>query len=115
MKVKESSASKRILLAGLSALVLAALTARAADAQLDSWFTTSSGKLARLYTTDADKTSGNAVTTWSRGSTTQTLPAYCGVHEVDYSSSWLYLRTSGLAQRSEERRVGKECRSGRSR
>ena len=61
---------------------------RAADAQLDSWFTTYSGKYARLYTTDADKTSGNAVTTWSRGSTTQTLPAYCGV-------STTYLRYLG--------------------
>ncbi|MSU57094.1 MAG: YHYH protein [Pedosphaera sp.] len=76
--------------------ILFVATARAADPQLDSWFTTASGQYARLYATDADKSSGNAVTTWSRGTLSQSTPAYCGVHEVYYSASWVYLRTSGL-------------------
>jgi len=68
-----------------------------ADPQIDSWMTTYSGKYARLYLTDADKTSGNAVSTWSRGSISQTIPAYCGIYFVGYSSSWIYIRSSGLA------------------
>src|SRR5689334_2458417 len=68
-----------------------------ADPQIDSWFTTDSGKYARLYLTDADKSSGNAVSTWSRGSISQTIPAYCGVYFVGYSTGWVYIRTTGLA------------------
>jgi len=64
---------------------------------VDSWLTTYSGKYARLYATDADKTSGNAVSTWSRGTISQTVPAYCGIYFVGYSASWLYIRSSGLA------------------
>src|SRR5690349_20386937 len=44
-----------------------AFPALAYDPQIDSWFTTYSGKYARIYATDADKASGNAVSTWSRG------------------------------------------------
>src|SRR6266478_9374677 len=68
-----------------------------ADPLIDSWFTTYSGKYARLYATDADKTSGTAVSTWSRGSISQTVPAYCGIYFVGYSASWVYIRSSGLA------------------
>jgi hypothetical protein len=80
-------------------VVAASLIARhvnAADAQLDSWLITYSGQYARLYATDADKASGNSVTTWSRGSLSQSTPAYVGVHEIDYSASWVYIRSSGL-------------------
>src|SRR4051794_40000686 len=80
-------------------VLVAALSARhvnAADAQLDSWLTTYSGQYARLYATDADKASGNAVTTWSRGTLTQSTPAYAGVHEIDYSATSVYIRSSGL-------------------
>src|SRR5437762_8477400 len=70
--------------------------ALAADPQLDSWFTKYSAKYARLYATTADLNSGNAVTTWSRGSLSQNLPAYCGVQEVYSSSSWVYIRSTGL-------------------
>src|ERR1043166_2089998 len=73
------------------------LPAHAYDPQIDSWFTTYSGKYARIYATDADKTSGNAVSTWSRGSVSQSIPAYCGVYMVAYSSSWVYFRSTGLA------------------
>ena len=87
---------KKIFRLSLIPFALATLTARAGDAQLDSWFTTCSGQYARLYATDADKNSGNAITTWSRGTLSQSTPAYCGIHEVSYSASWVYLRTSGL-------------------
>src|SRR5437667_11241961 len=80
----------------ISALVSLASSAHA-DPLIDSWFTTYSGKYARIYATDADKTSGNAVSTWSRGSISQTIPAYCGIYFVGYSASWVYIRSSGLA------------------
>ena len=43
----------------------------AADPYVDSWFTANSGKYARIYTTDANKTAGTSVTTWSNGTQTQ--------------------------------------------
>src|SRR5205823_3858274 len=69
----------------------------ASDPQIDSWFTTYSGKYARIYATDADKNSGNAVSTWSRGSINQSIPAYCGIYLVAYSPTWVYFRSTGLA------------------
>src|SRR5256885_6963376 len=77
-------------------LVFSSLGAQA-DPLVDSWLTTYSGKYARVYLTDADKTSGNAVSTWSRGSISQTIPAYCGIYFVGYSGSWVYIRSTGLA------------------
>src|SRR3954470_19195656 len=68
-----------------------------ADAQLDSWFTRDSGRYARIYQTTADQTSGNGVTTWSRGSGVQSVAVYAGVHDVSYSANWVYIHTSGLA------------------
>src|SRR5437899_2735984 len=68
-----------------------------ADPLIDCWLTTYSGEYARLYLTDADKSSGNAVSTWSRNSISQTIPAYCGIYFVGYSGSWVYIRSSGLA------------------
>jgi hypothetical protein len=67
------------------------------DPLIDSWLTTYSGKYARIYATDSDKNSGNAVSTWSRNSISQTIPAYCGIYFVGYSGSWVYIRSSGLA------------------
>src|SRR6266571_1375338 len=37
-----------------------AFNALASDPQVDSWLTTYSGRYARIYATDADKSSGNA-------------------------------------------------------
>lgn len=68
----------------------------AADPRTNSWFTTYSGKYARIYTTDANKTNGVAVTTWSNGGTVQSTPAYSGIQEVYSSSNWVYIRSSGL-------------------
>ena len=86
-----------------SALVLAAwlcsllpLAAQAQAPLITSWFTRDSGKYARIYGTDADKTVGNAVATWSNGTQTQSLPAYCGIQEVSYSANWVYVRSTGL-------------------
>ncbi len=82
----------------LPAGLLFALTMnlRAADPLVDSWFTAYSGKYARIYTTDANKTNGVAVSTWSNGSQTQSLPAYAGVQEIYSSSNWVYIRSTGL-------------------
>ncbi len=68
-----------------------------ADPQLTSWFTANSGKYARLYQSTANETAGTTSTTWSRGSGTQTNPAYADVSEINYSASWIYVRTTGLA------------------
>ena len=68
----------------------------AADPRLDSWFTERSGQYARMYLTDAARLGGNAATTWSRGSISQALPAYCGVYEAASSANWAYVRTTGL-------------------
>lgn len=68
-----------------------------AEPLLTSWFTTYSGKYARIYTNDANKLAGTAVTTWSNGRLTQALPAYCGVQQISHSPSWVYVSTTGLA------------------
>ena len=67
-----------------------------ADPQLSSWFTTYSGKYARIYTNDAAKTAGSAVTTWTNGSQVQSQPAYCGIQQIDYDTGWVYVTTTGL-------------------
>ena len=71
-------------------------TLRAADPRTDSWFTTYSAKYARIYTTDANKSSDTSVTTWSNGTQTQSSPAYAGVQEIYSSASWVYIRSTGL-------------------
>src|SRR6478736_4490187 len=81
----------RIIFPGL--LTLVAIACQASDPRIDSWFTTYSGKYARIYATDADKTSGNAVSTWSRGTINQSIPARCGVYFVGNSTSWVYIRS----------------------
>ena len=68
-----------------------------ADPLLDSWFTATSDQYARLYPTTAAETSMSSVTTWSRGSGTQSTPVYSGLREVSSSSSWVYIRSTGLA------------------
>ena len=78
----------------ITAALFCALTARAADPMLTSWFTANSGKYARVYTSTANRTAGISATTWTSG---QTSPTYAGVHEIQSSTSWVYLRNSGLA------------------
>src|SRR5258708_5861455 len=85
----------RIGFAALALLGYAVTGTLHADPQLTSWFTTYSGRYARIYTSDTAKTNGVSVTTWTN-STIQALPTYCGVQEVDSSSSWVYIRSTGL-------------------
>jgi hypothetical protein len=77
----------------LSFVLVALESALHADPQLSSWFTEASTKYARIYKTTADRTTGTSSATW----TGQTLPTYAGVHEINYSSTWVYIRNSGLA------------------
>ena len=78
----------------LAAGVLLGGTLHAADPRTNSWLTSYSAKYARIYTTDANKSSGTSVTTWSNGTQTQSLPAYAGVQELYSSPSWVYLRST---------------------
>lgn len=64
---------------------------------ITSWHTANSGQYARIYPTLADQTAQSSVTTWSRGQGTQSTPAYSDVHQVDYSASWVYVHSTGLA------------------
>ncbi len=79
--------------------LLAALTPAHADPQLTSWFTANSGKYARIYQSTANETTGitASLTTWSRGTGTQTNPAYADINEINHSASWVYIRSTGLA------------------
>lgn len=80
----------------VSLLLLAAATVHA-DPQLSSWHTADSGQYARLYQDTSAESAGTKSTTWSRGSGTQSSPTYAGVSEILYSTSWVYIRTTGLA------------------
>ncbi len=86
-------------------LLFIGLAAAKADPQLTSWFTTNSGKYARIYTSAANETAGATASKASEGWTrttngttyAQTNPVYADVNEINYSASWVYIRTSGLA------------------
>ncbi|OYU98883.1 MAG: hypothetical protein CFE26_26775, partial [Verrucomicrobiales bacterium VVV1] len=83
------------LLLVLSAVFCASF-AFAADPLLDSWQTANTRRYARIYESDAARLAGNSVTTWTRGTTSQTTPSYAGVIQVSSSANWVYLRSSGL-------------------
>ncbi|HKQ37917.1 MAG TPA: YHYH protein [Verrucomicrobiae bacterium] len=86
-----------LLPGSLAAIVFTTAAATAADPRVDTWFTQNSALYARIYRTTADEAAGNAVTTWSRGQGTQSLPVYAGVREIYSSANWVYIRSSGLA------------------
>ncbi len=67
------------------------------EPRLTSWFTANSAEYARLYPTVADQNTLNAATTWSRGAGVQSSPTYSDVQQIDYSASWVYIHTTGLA------------------
>jgi len=67
-----------------------------ADPQLESWQIANTRRYARIYETDAARLAGTAVTTWTRGPTSQTTPSYAGVTQVSSSANWVYLRSTGL-------------------
>ena len=88
---------KTILTPAVAGIFLALiLSARADDPRTNSWFTNYAGQYARIYTNDASRTNGISLTTWTNGTTIQTLPAYCGVQEIYSSSNWVYIRSTGL-------------------
>lgn len=68
----------------------------AADPRIASWWVPPSGRYARLYENDAARAAGAAVTSWSRGQGTQSIPSYAGVMQVSFSAEWVYVRSSGL-------------------
>lgn len=68
-----------------------------ADPLITSWHSINSGQYARIYTTLAAQASQSSSTTWSRGEGVQSTPAYSDVHQVDYSASWVYIHSTGLA------------------
>ena len=89
---------KTILTPIITGIILAhAGSAHAADPRTNSWFTTYTGQYARIYTNNAMKSAGTTLTNWSNGSQTQANPAYCGVQEIDSSTNWVYVRSTGLA------------------
>jgi len=89
--------SKTILLrSAFLALCLLNSSVRA-DPLLSSWFTEGSTKYARIYTSTANRTAGISTTTWTGQNAVQSQPTYAGVHEIDYSNGWVYIKNTGLA------------------
>jgi len=84
------------VVAGLAGIYLIINSAHADDPRTNSWFTTYAGQYARIYINDLSRTNGISLTTWTNGTTIQTLPAYCGVQEIYSSSNWVYIRSTGL-------------------
>ena len=82
-------------------LLLLSLSPLHADPQLSSWYTANSSKYARIVETDGELAAGTSKTTWTRTSgqntTTQAAPAYAGPQQIDYSASWVYVKTPDLA------------------
>jgi hypothetical protein len=87
---------KTKILIFFSAFAVMGALSSPADPQLSSWLTTNSGQYARIYQTTAAQTARTPVTTWSNASFSQTLPAYSGIQEVDYSADWIYIHSTGL-------------------
>src|SRR5437660_239654 len=81
-------------------VALAGVTTAQADPLITSWLTKYSGQYARIYEADSDRTNGITLTTWPRPGRTvsggQATATYCGIHEISYSTSWVYLKTTGL-------------------
>ena len=77
----------------LAAALASTTPSQAAAPLLSSWLTTYSGQYARIYETDADRTSNTTLTTWPRPGRTvsggQATPTYCGVHEISSSATWV--------------------------
>lgn len=68
-----------------------------AEPLVASWFTTNTGEYARIFPTLTDLNNGTTTTTWSRGEGVQSSPTYADVNQIDYSTDWVYIHTTGLA------------------
>jgi hypothetical protein len=91
---------KRRALSCISLVLFALESVLHADPQLTSWLTEASTKYARIYTTSNNRTAGISAVTWTNTinpSDSQTSPTYAGVHEINYSSNWVYIKNTGLA------------------
>jgi hypothetical protein len=84
---------KRRALSCISFILLSLESVLHADPQLSSWFTEASTKYARIYTSSNNRTAGISTNIWIG----QSLPTYAGVHEISYSSNWVYIKNTGLA------------------
>jgi hypothetical protein len=80
----------------LLAFFLLTTTALRADPLITSWLTSISEKYARIYTSTGNRTSGTSATTWTGSNASQTSPAYAGVNEIDASTNWVYIKSTGL-------------------
>lgn len=95
--MKTQRALSLAIAGGIATLLALHAPPAKADPQLSSWLTDYATKYARIYTSDANKNSGTSVTTWTNGTQTQALPAYCGVQQISFSADWVYVKTTGLA------------------
>ncbi len=90
-----------LVFAALTAGSLVPTQAQTISPQLSSWYTANSGKYARISETDAEAVAGTTKTTWTRTTgmftLAQTTPTYAGPTQIDYSASWVYVRTGSLA------------------
>ncbi|MEM9479211.1 MAG: sulfatase-like hydrolase/transferase [Verrucomicrobiota bacterium] len=78
---------------------LLTVTAAGANPLLDSWFTEFSGRYARAYTTLAQQAAQDPGTTWDHptaGRSEQLVPTYSGVHEISYTATQVFVRSTGL-------------------
>lgn len=82
-------------------ITISSAVAPSPDALLSSWFTARTGRYARIVETDAELLADTTKTTWTRTSGPNTIsqssPAYAGPQQIDYSASWVYVRTPSLA------------------
>lgn len=87
--------------AASSTAVAVNITLSTSDPQLTSWYVAQSGKYARITETETTSLAGTTETTWTRTTgpftLSQSKPVYAGPQQVDYSASWIYLRTPSLA------------------
>jgi hypothetical protein len=81
--------------AAICALFATLISPWAVDAnpQITSWYTNGAAQYARVYTNSSGRTAGISGTTW----TNQSLPVYSDIQVIAYSSSWIYVQSSGLA------------------
>ena len=94
MTIKASPTISRFLFCTL--LLIRLPSVLQSEPALTSWLTKKSGQYARIYETLEDQSNRNAVTTWNRGAGVQALPTYAGVHEISYTATNIFIRSTGL-------------------
>jgi hypothetical protein len=67
-----------------------------ADPLITSWVTSISSKYGRIYANTTNRSAGAASITWTNGTYTQSSPTYAGVNEINSSTSYVYIRTTGF-------------------